>query len=833
LPGPLVPEPPFPFVGRAEELGTVRALLQRAESGEGAVAAVVADAGGGKTRLAREFAHEAAARGALVLYGASDAAVRTPYGPLRQWLDHLARGSERELGDCLDEGGAILARLVPAVAAVTGVAAPPPADAEGDRYLLQQAAIRLLRELAGTRPVVAVADDVHWADDETLHLLRALARAAPEVRLLLVIAYRDRAVDTRPEAADALADLWRLEGVTRIGLGSLGDDDVATFVREAASAEASAELVASIGELTGGTPLLVCELWRELLATGGVETSDAGVRLVRAIDDVRGPERIADAVRQRLGRLDARVGAVVELAAVAGPTFELEVLAGAGADDGTAVASALDQAVAGGFVEELPTPTGAFRFTHELVRRAVYDRLGGLRRAELHLRVGEALERAHAADLSRIVPELASHFTLAAAVAGPARGIDYNLRAAEAAVDAAAFADAADRLSSALALGIPDDQARTRAQIELAYVLRGLGRHVESEATLAPILDGPAEADAATAVRAAQARYLRLMGDPAADPEGMRREAEHAVETFGRDGDTYRLAVARRHLGLACRRQGRLADAVAVLGAAFHEAEASGREDARRQIAGSLAYALCDGPTPVADALDRCERLRGSGDSLFAAIVDQFFGVLLAMAGRPDEARRRIEECDDFFSTRYAAAGTGRAIYQVSVAEGCELLGEPAHAERRLTAKWELWQQSPDFAVDGRAMHAAYHLALLCCDEGRWEDAERWAGYAHDVPVPGYFLHEAVLGLAARARVAAHRGDLDRALELARTGIDLVETSDMSNLRARTWLALAEVRRARGETVEAAAAAETALHLYEAKGNVAAVARMGVPRVRA
>ena len=91
LPGPLVPAPPFPFVGRAGELATLRALLERAEGGEGGLVLLAGEAGGGKTRLVRELAHEAAARGVLVLYGASDAAVSTPYQPLREWLEFLLR----------------------------------------------------------------------------------------------------------------------------------------------------------------------------------------------------------------------------------------------------------------------------------------------------------------------------------------------------------------------------------------------------------------------------------------------------------------------------------------------------------------------------------------------------------------------------------------------------------------------------------------------------------------------------------------------------------------------------------------------------------------------
>src|SRR5262249_55428399 len=156
--------------------------------------------------------------------------------------------------------------------------------------------------------------------------------------MLVVATYRDVVADTRAAAVDALADLWRLESVVRLPLGRLSAEDIASLVRESTSAEASPELVAAFVELTDGTPLLVCELWRELLATNGVQVSD-DVHLVAAIDDVRGPERIRDAVRQRLGRLEPERKAIVELASVAGPTFEVQVLTEAA---GANVHAALD-----------------------------------------------------------------------------------------------------------------------------------------------------------------------------------------------------------------------------------------------------------------------------------------------------------------------------------------------------------------------------------------------------------------------------------------------------------------------------------------------------------
>ena len=113
-------------------------------------------------------------------------------------------------------------------------------------------------------------------------------------------------------------------------------------------------------------------------------------------------------------------------------------------------------------IEEVSRPRLAYQFTHELVRRALYDRMPGLRRAELHLRVAEALERARPRGESRGLAELAYHFGAAAPVDGPRRAIEYSLLAGRAALRTLAFDEAAARFASALELGIDDPRRRAR-----------------------------------------------------------------------------------------------------------------------------------------------------------------------------------------------------------------------------------------------------------------------------------------------------------------------------------------------------------------------------------
>jgi tetratricopeptide (TPR) repeat protein len=139
---------------------------------------------------------------------------------------------------------------------------------------------------------------------------------------------------------------------------------------------------------------------------------------------------------------------------------------------------------------------------------------------------------------------------------------------------------------------------------------------------------------------------------------------------------------------------------------------------------------------------------------------------------------------------------------------------------------WESLRDLQEADPDWRAMNAADKLALIYCDQGRWEDAAAELSYGRDVPESTSNHLESVLRLAVRARLAAHRGELAEGVAIAERAVRRVEASDLLNLSAGVWLALAEVQRAAGAVAAADAAVAEAIRLYEQKGNVAAVAQL-------
>ncbi len=235
--------------------------------------------------------------------------------------------------------------------------------------------------------------------------------------------------------------------------------------------------------------------------------------------------------------------------------------------------------------------------------------------------------------------------------------------------------------------------------------------------------------------------------------------------------------------------------------------------------------AMCLGPMPVGEAIRRCEELRqeNSDDRVLGAVITRCLSALAAMAGRFDDAREYGRESSRVL--RQANMLTHSWVTHMVASEANEFAGDRPGAELELEAMWDAFRGTLDGAPDGRAMQAAYRLANLYCDDGRWDDAEACLAFHPDLPTSS-LGRVAIFRLAAEARVAARRGRLDAAIPLARDAVELAESTDLLNLRARVWLASAEVQTAAGNDVAAAEAVDAALELFDQKANIAAADRL-------
>ena len=264
--------------------------------------------------------------------------------------------------------------------------------------------------------------------------------------------------------------------------------------------------------------------------------------MTRPLSELGTPESVREVVSQRLSRLAPRTIDLLELAAVAGPEFELEPVRRAAGLSEPELLAALEEAVGSGMIEELPSQRLAWRFTHEIVRRALYDRLSRLRRAELHLRVGEALEEAGTAS-DRALADLAHHFGAAAPFGGAERAVDYNLRAARVASAALAFDDAATRLRTAIEIGIEGEPERADALLELGAASHRAGKAADAQEALASAAEIARALDSAELLAQAAIGYEEACWRPGIASQDAVELLEEALAALGDGSDELRIGL--------------------------------------------------------------------------------------------------------------------------------------------------------------------------------------------------------------------------------------------------------------------------------------------------
>jgi DNA-binding SARP family transcriptional activator len=470
-----VPDTPTGFVGRASELAELAAGLQDALAGRGRLFLIQGEPGIGKSRLADELMILARARGATVLAGRCWEAGGAPaYWPWQQSLRAYVRRAEQgALRRQLGEGAADVARIVPELRDLfAGIPEPEPYESEAARSRLFGSTASFLVSAASVKPLVLVLDDLHAADEPSLMLLRFVASALADSRLLIVATSRD--------LDPALTELGRGPVGRPIHLSGLDEQEVGELAEATAQAEAARRLSAELYSATKGNPLFVLETVRLLAA----EHLLSGATEPTAI-----PQTVREAIGLRLRYLSGECRRVLSLASVFGHDFGLvgleRVADYTGIDKLVAV---LDEAIAARVAEEISGAVGRLRFGHALMRDALYEEIPAVHRERLHRRVGEVLEGLYSGNPEPHLAELAHHFSLAVPAAAPDKAIDYAKRAGDRAVELLAFEEAARLYGLALDLLDVAPDARLRGEL-----LRSLGEAQAYAATASSLASGCAD----------------------------------------------------------------------------------------------------------------------------------------------------------------------------------------------------------------------------------------------------------------------------------------------------------------------------------------------------
>jgi len=329
---------PNALLERELELGALADALADVASGRGRLVFLYGEAGVGKTALARRFCEEQTGTG-RTLWGGCDALF-----------------TARPLGPLLEIAGEAGGRL----------------DAEvQDAAGFHDVTAALIHELRSQGPTIVVVEDVHWADEATLDVLKLLGRQIEAVPALVVVTYRDDELEATHPLRHLLGQLVTPRAIRRIPIERLSREAVRTL------AEPRGVDVEDLYRKTAGNPFFVTQA------------------LEAPSDEI--PATVRDVVLARSSRLGAGPRALLEAVAVMRPHAELWLLQALARDR----MGCLDDCLASGLLVAEPT---AVRFRHELARLTVEESINPDRRASLHRRALAVLStpRVGAPDLARL-----------------------------------------------------------------------------------------------------------------------------------------------------------------------------------------------------------------------------------------------------------------------------------------------------------------------------------------------------------------------------------------------------------------------------------------------
>jgi DNA-binding winged helix-turn-helix (wHTH) protein/tetratricopeptide (TPR) repeat protein len=466
------------FVGRADVLARLDALWAATRAGQRAVVWVAGEAGIGKTTLIERFlagiGDVACGRGQCVdLYGAGE-----PYLPVLEALAELCR-SDAELPALL--------RLI----APTWLLQLPWLSSVEEREALRHDLVgvgpeRMLREMGQLldryterRPLLLVTEDLHWSDRATIQLIDYLARRRGSARFMWLASFRLAEVVALDHPLSQLRRELRLHGLCEeLVLDPFSETEVGEYVARRLPAMADDEaFIRTLHGRTDGVPLFVSSLLVDTMYVNDSARTSGPALESAAADALAVPENLAALIDHYITRLSDEQRALLSTAAVAGDQFRVGPLALALEREPAVVDQACDELArmqlwlrrTGSGADAAP-PSYAFR--HALFRQVLYERTGAAVRAQLHRRVGLALQVERAAGAAVTAAELAMHFERGHE---PMQALRYYAEAAAAAVLNLSPGQCMSLTQAALELLPQANASRERDAVEFELnTLRGL-----------------------------------------------------------------------------------------------------------------------------------------------------------------------------------------------------------------------------------------------------------------------------------------------------------------------------------------------------------------------
>jgi serine/threonine protein kinase/pimeloyl-ACP methyl ester carboxylesterase/tetratricopeptide (TPR) repeat protein len=419
------------FVGREREMQRLESLLESAAAGAGRIVFITGDAGLGKTSLASRFVEKTIQRGNGVLglsghcaeqYGASEA-----YLPFLNAFGRLLNGPAKSSVVPLLQNHAPAWSLQ-----FTSAFTSTDVRDQLRRETMGATQERMLREMgdflgamSDQSTVVLLLEDLHWADPPSINLIRYLSKVIGRMRLLLIGTFRpdDLELVNRP-LRECLRELKGSDQFEEMTLGVLDRQAITNYLDARFPAnDFSHELAELILQKTGGHPLFVTRLAKDLGERGDIIKQNSHWSLARNVSEVclEMPESVLGIIRRRVDMLAEKDAQLLRFASVQGEEFLSRVTAEVLAGDLPEIEERLERLTTSSHLvrncgeEELPdgSMSTRYRFAHALYQNVLYEDLVASRRRQLHLQTADLLEKHYGEKASLIAAQLAMHFELA------------------------------------------------------------------------------------------------------------------------------------------------------------------------------------------------------------------------------------------------------------------------------------------------------------------------------------------------------------------------------------------------------------------------------------
>ena len=374
------------LVGRRWEMTALDAIVDRAMTGHGSVVNVTGPPGIGKSRVAREVARLAAARGIDVRWAFCESHTRDISFAVVAQLFRAGAGvadlddaaaRERLRAVLLPDADPEDLLLLDDLLGIADADTPPPRiDPDARRRRLT--ALINTASLARTEPALFVVEDAHWIDEVSESMIADFLSVIPRTPSMVLIT-------ARPEYEGALI---RVHGAQTIALVPLADSDIAGLLRELlGSAPSVRELTSIVAERAAGNPFFAEEMVRELVQRGVLAGEGGGYVCRTDVAEVSVPATVQAAIEARIDRLNTTARHTLNAASVIGTRFGVKFI------EALAIEPSLDQLLSAELIDQVRfTGSAEYAFRHPLIRAVAYESQLKSDRAEWHRRLAAAIQ---------------------------------------------------------------------------------------------------------------------------------------------------------------------------------------------------------------------------------------------------------------------------------------------------------------------------------------------------------------------------------------------------------------------------------------------------------